>query len=307
MVQGCRSPPRDARRWNAHRRPLCPGSGGGLSTADDNDGRRPRARACAEPSDDTGGELCPGPGYHAHAPHPVPPPRRRPGWRARLLRPTSSPRARPPRATVRRRVVPPRPRGDTGRAGCGVYDHDDAERFARALLMSADFDACDWLPDADLAERFVAPLDQVRVPTASAPVDARSHRGPTTPGREERARTGAARPSQATSIPRRRRTRRITSSLALALGRRSSRWRRPTLPARARAPRAPPSVTIVYVKRDGMALRGRPRTAVLGHRALAWKCFVYANVGQCTGTLNETYSTPARTYRPQNIAMGCGE
>ena len=52
---------------------------------------------------------------------------------------------------------------------------------------------------------------------ASAPVDARSHRGPTTPGREERARTGAARPSQATSIPRRRRTRRITSSLALAL------------------------------------------------------------------------------------------
>ena len=53
---------------------------------------------------------------------------------------------------------------DTGRAGCALYDQEEAERFARALMMPAEeFDAIAWLPDADLAERFMAPLDQVSV------------------------------------------------------------------------------------------------------------------------------------------------
>jgi hypothetical protein len=53
---------------------------------------------------------------------------------------------------------------DTGQAECCDYDQGDAERFARALLMPAeDFDGGAWLPDAALAERFVAPLDHVGV------------------------------------------------------------------------------------------------------------------------------------------------
>ena len=45
--------------------------------------------------------------------------------------------------------------------------------------------------------------------------------------------------------------------------------------------------------------RARPRPAVLGHRAFAWRCFVYANGGQCTGTLTEVDSVRSRTYRPR--------
>jgi hypothetical protein len=53
---------------------------------------------------------------------------------------------------------------DTGRAGRSDYDQEEAERFARALLMPADdFEAEAWLHDAALAERFVAPLDYVGV------------------------------------------------------------------------------------------------------------------------------------------------
>jgi hypothetical protein len=38
---------------------------------------------------------------------------------------------------------------DTGRAGLVVYDQEEAECFARALLMPAeDFDASTWLVDA---------------------------------------------------------------------------------------------------------------------------------------------------------------
>ncbi len=49
-------------------------------------------------------------------------------------------------------------------ADCAIYDQEDAERFARALLVPAeDFDASAWLPDAELAERFVAPMDHVSV------------------------------------------------------------------------------------------------------------------------------------------------
>jgi hypothetical protein len=53
---------------------------------------------------------------------------------------------------------------DADWAGCDGYDQDDAERFARALLMPAeDFDASAWLPDAELAEHFAAPMDHVSV------------------------------------------------------------------------------------------------------------------------------------------------
>jgi hypothetical protein len=53
---------------------------------------------------------------------------------------------------------------DTGEAGRADYRHEEAERFARALLMPAeDFDASASLLDADLAERFVAPLDHVSI------------------------------------------------------------------------------------------------------------------------------------------------
>jgi hypothetical protein len=50
---------------------------------------------------------------------------------------------------------------DTRQVRCG-YVQADAERFARSLLMPPeDFDASAWRPDAELAERFAAPLDQV--------------------------------------------------------------------------------------------------------------------------------------------------
>jgi hypothetical protein len=77
---------------------------------------------------------------------------------------------------------------------------------------------------------------------------------------------------------------------------------------RAGATRAAKRHVVTYVKRYGIVLRvrdldlqcsgsGRPR----------WKCFVYANGGQCTGTLAEVYSTRARAYRARNIDIGCGE
>jgi hypothetical protein len=50
---------------------------------------------------------------------------------------------------------------DTGQAG-RAYDHEDAERFARALLMPAEVFApiVSW-SDFELAELFTAPMDQV--------------------------------------------------------------------------------------------------------------------------------------------------
>jgi hypothetical protein len=51
---------------------------------------------------------------------------------------------------------------DTGEAGRERYEQDEAERFARALLMPSDpFDADAWRLDVELAERFVAPLDHI--------------------------------------------------------------------------------------------------------------------------------------------------
>jgi hypothetical protein len=38
-----------------------------------------------------------------------------------------------------------------------------------------------------------------------------------------------------------------------------------------------------------------------------WKCFVYANGGQCTGTLREVYSARSLIHRARNIDIGCGE
>jgi hypothetical protein len=53
---------------------------------------------------------------------------------------------------------------DTGKGGRAHYDEEEAERLARALLIPAeDFDASAWLPDAELAERFVAPLDHISI------------------------------------------------------------------------------------------------------------------------------------------------
>jgi hypothetical protein len=53
---------------------------------------------------------------------------------------------------------------DPGEAGRASYDQEEAERFARALLMPVEaFDASALLRDAELAERFVAPLDHVHV------------------------------------------------------------------------------------------------------------------------------------------------
>jgi hypothetical protein len=58
-------------------------------------------------------------------------------------------------------------------ADCAIYDQEDAERFARALLVPAeDFDASAWLPDTELVfaaladpeglARFVPQLTSIR-------------------------------------------------------------------------------------------------------------------------------------------------
>jgi hypothetical protein len=78
--------------------------------------------------------------------------------------------------------------------------------------------------------------------------------------------------------------------------------------SRTGATRAAKRDTIAYVKRYGITLRAIDldlQCSVAGRSR--WKCFVYANGGQCTGTLTEVYSTSARTYRARNIDIGCGE
>jgi hypothetical protein len=77
---------------------------------------------------------------------------------------------------------------------------------------------------------------------------------------------------------------------------------------RAGATRAAKRHTVAYVKRYGVTLRAADldlRCSKLGPSR--WWCFVYANAGQCTGTLTETYSARARSYRARNIDIGCGE
>jgi hypothetical protein len=78
--------------------------------------------------------------------------------------------------------------------------------------------------------------------------------------------------------------------------------------SRAGATRAAKRHTIAYVKRYGITLHVNDldlQCSVTGRSR--WKCFVYANAGQCTGTLTELYSMHARTYRSRNIEIGCGE
>jgi IrrE N-terminal-like domain len=53
---------------------------------------------------------------------------------------------------------------DTGHAGATVYDQEEAERFARALLMpAAAFAPVAGRSDTELAALFAAPLDQVAI------------------------------------------------------------------------------------------------------------------------------------------------
>jgi hypothetical protein len=77
---------------------------------------------------------------------------------------------------------------------------------------------------------------------------------------------------------------------------------------RAGATRAAKRHTIAYVRRFGITLRAADldlECAILGH--WRWKCFVYANGGQCTGTLVEAYSARAHAYRARQLELGCGE
>jgi hypothetical protein len=78
--------------------------------------------------------------------------------------------------------------------------------------------------------------------------------------------------------------------------------------SRAGATRAAKRHVIAYVERYGITLR----TADLDLQCSAirrsrWMCFVYANGGQCTGTMTEVYSTRTRRYRARNVDVGCGE
>jgi hypothetical protein len=77
---------------------------------------------------------------------------------------------------------------------------------------------------------------------------------------------------------------------------------------RAGAARAAKRHTIAYVKRYGIVLRNTDLDLQCSSGGRSrWKCFVYANGGQCTGTLTEVYSTQARSYHGRNLDIGCGE
>jgi hypothetical protein len=74
------------------------------------------------------------------------------------------------------------------------------------------------------------------------------------------------------------------------------------------ATRAAKRYVPTYVKRYGTTLRTSDldlQCSPVGRSR--WKCFVYADAGQCTGTLTEVYSIRARAYRARNIELGCGE
>jgi hypothetical protein len=77
---------------------------------------------------------------------------------------------------------------------------------------------------------------------------------------------------------------------------------------RAGATRAATRHVIHHVGRLGITLRPADldlQCSKLGRSR--WWCFVYANDGQCTGTLVETYTTRTHTYRARNIDISCGE
>jgi hypothetical protein len=78
--------------------------------------------------------------------------------------------------------------------------------------------------------------------------------------------------------------------------------------SRAGATRAAKRHTVAYVKHYGIILRVSDldlQCSITGRAR--WKCFVYANGGQCTGTLTEVYWTRSRAYRARDIDIGCGE
>jgi hypothetical protein len=78
--------------------------------------------------------------------------------------------------------------------------------------------------------------------------------------------------------------------------------------SRAGATRAAMRHTIHHVKRYGVTLRTADLDLQCSKLARSrWMCFVYANGGQCTGTLTEAYSTRSHAYRPRNLDIGCGE
>ena len=77
---------------------------------------------------------------------------------------------------------------------------------------------------------------------------------------------------------------------------------------RAGATRAAKRHTIAHVERYGIVLRTSDldlQCSAIGRSR--WRCFVYANGGQCTGTLTEAYSTRLRGYRARNTNIACGE
>jgi hypothetical protein len=77
---------------------------------------------------------------------------------------------------------------------------------------------------------------------------------------------------------------------------------------RAGATRAAKRHLVTYVKRYGIVLHTSEldlQCSSVGRSR--WKCFVYANGGECTGTLTEAYSTRVRVYRARNINIGFGE
>ena len=78
--------------------------------------------------------------------------------------------------------------------------------------------------------------------------------------------------------------------------------------SRAGATRAGERHAIAYVKRYGVALRTSDvdlQCSAAGRSR--WKCFVYTNGGQCTGTLTELYSARAHSNRARDVDIGCGE
>ena len=78
--------------------------------------------------------------------------------------------------------------------------------------------------------------------------------------------------------------------------------------SRTGATRAAKRHTTAYVKHYGITLHVNDldlQCSVSGRSR--WKCFVYANGGECTGTLTEVYSKHARSYGARNIDIGCGE
>jgi hypothetical protein len=78
--------------------------------------------------------------------------------------------------------------------------------------------------------------------------------------------------------------------------------------SRAGATRAAKRHTIAHIKHFGITLRAADLDLQCSSVARSqWRCFVYANGGQCTGTLSETYSTRMRAYRARNIDIPCGE